>query len=60
LIAGSLVFFLPRDFVLGPIVQKAHGRLAAASRVVVMAAGLPYAVLLLASGSFSPFLYFQF
>jgi alginate O-acetyltransferase complex protein AlgI len=60
LILGSLVFFLPRDFVLGPIVQRSHGRIAAASRAVVMVAGLPYAVLLLASGSFSPFLYFQF
>ena len=40
--------------------MSSRGRLAGAIRIGVMTAGLAYSVILIASGTFSPFLYFQF
>jgi alginate O-acetyltransferase complex protein AlgI len=60
LVAAGTVALLPGSFVAGRFLALAETRWAPAARAVVMAAALPYAVLLVASGTFSPFLYFQF
>jgi alginate O-acetyltransferase complex protein AlgI len=60
LIAAGTVALLPGSFVAGRFLASAETRWAPAIRLAVMAAALPYAVLLVAGGTFSPFLYFQF
>jgi alginate O-acetyltransferase complex protein AlgI len=60
LLVALLVVFLPTHPVTGPMLESTRGRLAATVRVGVMTAGLAYSVILIASGTFSPFLYFQF
>jgi alginate O-acetyltransferase complex protein AlgI len=56
---GLLTVLLPRDFVMGKLVMErwSGGPLVARFAVVGM---LPYAAVVVAAGSFSPFLYFQF
>lgn len=56
---GLLSALLPRDLVMGRVVQGrwAGGPLAARIAVVCL---LPFAAITVAAGSFSPFLYFQF
>ena len=56
---ASTVALLPRGFVLGPYLQQPTRR-ALAARAAVLAVALPYALVLVVSGTFSPFLYFQF
>ena len=58
--AASLVVVMPRDLVIGPLLTRSRHTIAGVTRVAVMGLGLPIALLLVASGSFSPFLYFQF
>jgi alginate O-acetyltransferase complex protein AlgI len=60
LLAALLVFLLPAHPVTGPLVESSRTRPAATLRVAIMALGLPYAAILIATGTFSPFLYFQF
>jgi alginate O-acetyltransferase complex protein AlgI len=55
-----LVVLLPATFVLGRVVQETQGRFAAVARVAVSALAAPYAAVLVAAGTFSPFLYYQF
>jgi alginate O-acetyltransferase complex protein AlgI len=55
-----LVVLLPSTFVLGRVVQESRGRFAVAARVAVSALAAPYAAVLVAAGTFSPFLYYQF
>jgi alginate O-acetyltransferase complex protein AlgI len=55
-----LVVLLPSTFVLGRVVQESPGRFAVAARVAVSALAAPYAAVLVAAGTFSPFLYYQF
>ncbi|MBI4715490.1 MAG: MBOAT family protein [Nitrospirae bacterium] len=57
---ASVVFFLPRDFSVGWLMESGSLPSVAAVRGVVLAALVLYSVALLASGSFNPFLYFQF
>jgi alginate O-acetyltransferase complex protein AlgI len=57
---GSLSFIAPYWWVIGPRLDDGDGWIIALIRVVVVAVGLPLALLLVATGSFSPFLYFQF
>jgi alginate O-acetyltransferase complex protein AlgI len=57
---ASLVVLLPRHLVLGPTLERARGAAPAAARLAVFGLALPYALLLMAGGSFSPFLYFRF
>ena len=45
---------------LGRMVESSRGRLAAVIRVTVMTASLAHAAILIASGTFSPFLYYRF
>ena len=55
-----LVVLLPATFVVGRLVQESPGRFAVAARVAVSAVAAPYAAVLVAAGTFSPFLYYQF
>lgn len=57
---AGLVVLLPRTFRGGIHVARGSGRSADVSRTALFAVGLPYAALVVASGSYSPFLYFQF
>lgn len=60
LVLACAVFFLPAAPVTGPLVESARGRVATTVRVGLMTAGLVYASILLAAGTFSPFLYYKF
>jgi len=60
LLVSLLVVLLPTHPVTGPLLESSRGRTATAIRIGVMTVGLAYAVILIASGTFSPFLYFQF
>ena len=60
LVIGSLTFFLPRNYVGGIWLAERSGRLAAAGRVGLLLFGFPYALTLVSTGFFSPFLYYQF
>ncbi|MCP2164716.1 MBOAT family O-acyltransferase [Goodfellowiella coeruleoviolacea] len=60
LLLCALVVFLPTQPVTGPFLESARGVPAATLRVAVMTVGLVYAAILIASGTFSPFLYYQF
>ncbi|MCY7364150.1 MAG: MBOAT family protein [Frankiaceae bacterium] len=57
---GLLVVLLPRDFVMGKVVDSSRTRLAGTARLAYSAIGAPYAAVVVAAGTFSPFLYFQF
>jgi alginate O-acetyltransferase complex protein AlgI len=59
LAAGMASVLLPRAFVLGRSLTGRWSGFPLAARGMAIAA-LPYTVLLIASGSFSPFLYFRF
>jgi alginate O-acetyltransferase complex protein AlgI len=56
---GLATVALPRDLVLGRVLQERWTGAPLVARGVVVAV-LPYSVLLIAAGSFSPFLYFRF
>lgn len=60
LLVALLVVLLPTHPVTGPMLESSRTRIAAAVRIGVMTAGLLYSAILIASGTFSPFLYFQF
>ncbi|HEX5406033.1 MAG TPA: MBOAT family protein [Pseudonocardiaceae bacterium] len=60
LLVSLLVVLLPTSPVTGPLLESSRGRIATTVRVGVLTAGLAYSVILIASGTFSPFLYFQF
>jgi alginate O-acetyltransferase complex protein AlgI len=59
-VLGMLVVLMPRDLVMGKVVDDSRTRIASAARVAYSAVGAPYAAVLVAAGTFSPFLYFQF
>jgi alginate O-acetyltransferase complex protein AlgI len=60
LVLASTVVLLPRGFVFGRVLDVSTTRIAAFGRFAICAIGAPYAALLVAAGTFSPFLYFQF
>jgi alginate O-acetyltransferase complex protein AlgI len=60
LAVGSLSFIAPYWWAIGPRLDSGETRVAAALRLAVVFVGLPLALLLVITGSFSPFLYFQF
>ncbi|MGH3915230.1 MAG: MBOAT family O-acyltransferase [Pseudonocardiaceae bacterium] len=60
LLLAALVFLLPARPVTGPYLEAVRSRPATALRIGVMTAGLFYSALLIATGTFSPFLYYQF
>ncbi|MGH4020520.1 MAG: MBOAT family O-acyltransferase [Pseudonocardiaceae bacterium] len=60
LLFAAGVFLLPARPVAGPYLESVRSRPATVLRVGVMTAGLAYSALLVATGTFSPFLYYQF
>ncbi len=60
LLAALAVFALPARPVTGPTLEAARTRTATVLRVGVMTVGVTYAAILVAGGTFSPFLYYQF
>jgi alginate O-acetyltransferase complex protein AlgI len=57
---ASLVFVMPANLVLGRLIERVDYRPAGLMRGAVMFAAAPYAAMVVAAGTFSPFLYFQF
>ncbi|MFC4003910.1 MBOAT family O-acyltransferase [Prauserella oleivorans] len=60
LVAALAVFFLPANPVAGPLLESARSKPATVLRVGIMTVGIAYAAILVATGTFSPFLYYQF
>jgi alginate O-acetyltransferase complex protein AlgI len=59
-LVALLVFLLPPSFVMGRFVEFGTGRTATATRLAYVAILAPIAAALVAVGTFSPFLYYQF
>jgi alginate O-acetyltransferase complex protein AlgI len=57
---GLLVVFVPASWVFGRVLQRRDVRWPAGFRWLVSGAFAPYAAVVVAAGTFSPFLYFQF
>lgn len=60
LVIGGLTLFLPHDFQGGLWISTSRSRAAMLARLVLVAVALPWSILLAISGTFSPFIYFQF
>ncbi|GDY30815.1 MBOAT family O-acyltransferase [Gandjariella thermophila] len=60
LLLALVIVLVPATPVTGPYLESTRSRPAAALRVAVMTLGLAYATILVATGTFSPFLYYQF
>ncbi|MGH8964907.1 MAG: MBOAT family O-acyltransferase, partial [Actinomycetes bacterium] len=60
LLLAALVFLLPARPITGPYLESVRSTPATVLRIGVMTAGLFYAALLVATGTFSPFLYYRF
>ncbi|MDQ1495483.1 MAG: alginate O-acetyltransferase complex protein AlgI [Actinomycetota bacterium] len=59
-VLALIVFLLPRDFVMGRFVEFGTSRSAIATKLAYVAVVAPVAAALVAVGTFSPFLYYQF
>lgn len=57
---GCLSFIAPYWWAVGPRLDEGRGLVPATLRVLTVFVGLPIALVLVITGSFSPFLYFQF
>ncbi|GAB2743703.1 MBOAT family O-acyltransferase [Amycolatopsis magusensis] len=60
LLVAMVVVFLPAHPVTGPLLESSRSKPATGLRIAVMTVGLVYASILVATGTFSPFLYYQF
>lgn len=60
LAVGAASVFLPGNFVGGLALTSWQGIRGAAVRLAAVSVAFPYSVIVVASGSFSPFLYYQF
>ena len=60
LLLALVVVFLPSHPVSGPYLESVRSRPATVLRTGVMTVGLIYSAILVAAGTFSPFLYYQF
>ncbi|MGH3518555.1 MAG: MBOAT family O-acyltransferase, partial [Haloechinothrix sp.] len=60
LLAALVIVLLPAHPVTGPMLESSRSTPATVLRVSVMTVGLGYAAILVATGTFSPFLYYQF
>jgi alginate O-acetyltransferase complex protein AlgI len=60
LLAALVVVLLPPHPVTGPYLESVRSRNATVLRVSIMTIGLAYSSILVAAGTFSPFLYYQF
>jgi alginate O-acetyltransferase complex protein AlgI len=57
---GLLVVLFPATYVTGRLLQRSDTRWATPARLGVVGVVAPYAAILVAAGTFSPFLYFRF
>jgi alginate O-acetyltransferase complex protein AlgI len=60
LVVSLVVLLLPRDFVVGKVLDAGRSTAARVSRLAVVLGLTPLVVILVVAGTFSPFLYFQF
>lgn len=60
LVLAMLVVLLPSTFVFGRFLEQTRNRVVSAARCAVSGVAGPYAAVLVAAGTFSPFLYYQF
>ncbi|MFC6093820.1 MBOAT family protein [Saccharothrix sp. BKS2] len=60
LLVALAVVVMPSEPVTGPYLESSRAKIAKAARVSLMTVGVAYAAILVASGTFSPFLYYQF
>ncbi|TDV40743.1 MBOAT family O-acyltransferase [Actinophytocola oryzae] len=60
LLCALAIVFLPAHPVTGPLLESSRSKPATVLRTTIMTAGLLYAAILVATGTFSPFLYYQF
>jgi alginate O-acetyltransferase complex protein AlgI len=60
LLCALVIVFMPAHPVTGPLLESSRSRPATALRMTIMTGGLLYAAILVATGTFSPFLYYQF
>jgi alginate O-acetyltransferase complex protein AlgI len=60
LLCALAIVLMPAHPVTGPLLESSRSKPATALRVTIMTAGLLYAAILVATGTFSPFLYYQF
>lgn len=60
LLCAVAIVFMPAHPVTGPLLESSRSKPATVLRVTVMTVGLLYAAILVATGTFSPFLYYQF
>jgi alginate O-acetyltransferase complex protein AlgI len=60
LLAALAILLLPAHPVTGPLLESSRTTPAKVLRVSVMTVGLLYSTILVATGTFSPFLYYQF
>ncbi|MCH2133837.1 MAG: MBOAT family protein [Phycisphaerales bacterium] len=60
MIIGGLTVFLPHDFYGGVWIMSSRTRAATLARAALLFVALPWTLLLIISGTFSPFIYFQF
>jgi alginate O-acetyltransferase complex protein AlgI len=60
LLVSLVVLLLPRDFVIGKVLDAGRSTVARVGRLVVVFGLAPLVVVLVVAGTFSPFLYFQF
>jgi alginate O-acetyltransferase complex protein AlgI len=60
LLVGLTVFFVPRRLVIGRSLELSDEPWVDPARLAVLCVVLPYVAVLVVSGTFSPFLYFQF
>ncbi|MPY95229.1 MAG: MBOAT family protein [Acidimicrobiia bacterium] len=60
LLLGSAVFFLPRTVAFGRLVEYSRAQWVDPARIALVGVALPYTAVIVISGTFSPFLYFQF
>ncbi|MEO6087051.1 MAG: MBOAT family protein [Umezawaea sp.] len=60
LIVAVAIVVLPTSPVSGPYLESSRDKIAKVARISLMTVGLAYAAILVAGGTFSPFLYYQF
>ncbi|ONI81801.1 membrane-bound O-acyltransferase family protein [Saccharothrix sp. ALI-22-I] len=60
LLLALVIVVMPDHPATGPYLESSRDKVATAARVSLMTVGVGYAAILVASGTFSPFLYYQF
>ncbi len=60
LILASIVFFLPRNFSLAALLNRDKNSILGAAQFIALIVLFIYSIMLVVSGSYNPFIYFQF